>query len=298
MTAWKRFLYGGIGALMPVLVTIISLDIGGVLSKHEILTTANVFGILIRYIVLFFIGGFIAYLHQEEHVPFKLFEIGIAAPALITSLIAVSAVPKAPSPPGAKPGNFSNVSFVTPAYASDTPNYETSKQPLLLAGILGDIADGITGQAYRNMPYAHEDWVLASDGQIPQGAVVGGQEGPPGRENLYVCRALFSNGVHPGKVRLSFHGCNIGWGGKEYTISSYQVLVGNVRWAPASGGQIPQGAIPAGKEQQPGNEDLFVCRAQFKNGVHPGKIRPAFHGCNIAWGGEERTISNYEVLVK
>ncbi len=31
--------------------------------------------------------------------------------------------------------------------------------------------------------------------------------------------------------------------------------------------------------------------------LHPGKLRPEFGGCNIAWGGEERCVTDYEVFV-
>jgi len=31
--------------------------------------------------------------------------------------------------------------------------------------------------------------------------------------------------MHPGKVRPEIAGCNIGWGGKEFVIVDYEVLV-------------------------------------------------------------------------
>jgi hypothetical protein len=130
-------------------------------------------------------------------------------------------------------------------------------------------------------------WVAASNGQIPAGAIVGGQES--GR-NLAVCRANYNNGVHPGKVVAS--NCNIGWGGKEVTIPNYEVAVGAVTWVAASNGQIPAGAVIGGQES---GRNLAVCRANFNNGVHPGKVVAS--NCNIGWGGKEVTIPNYEVAV-
>jgi diguanylate cyclase (GGDEF)-like protein len=65
-------------------------------------------------------------------------------------------------------------------------------------------------------------WVAASAGQIPGGAVVGGQES--GR-SLFICRANHQNGVHPGKVVA--RNCNIGYGGKESEVRNYEVLVKN-----------------------------------------------------------------------
>jgi hypothetical protein len=70
-----------------------------------------------------------------------------------------------------------------------------------------------------------------------------------------------------------------------------------MQWQTARNGAIPAGAVIAGHEHPPGNETLYICRAHYRNGLHPGKIRPAFGGCNIGWGGQERMVRRYEVLV-
>jgi hypothetical protein len=146
--------------------------------------------------------------------------------------------------------------------------------------------------------HADANWINAKKGSIPEGAFKGGQEHPPGKQTLYVCHAKFNGGVHPGKVRPAFGGCNIGWGGKEHAVGKYQVLKTNpkYRWVPAKGGHIPKRAVKGGYEKG-GKPGLFICRAKFKNGTHPGKVRPAFGGCNIGWGGKEHTVQKYSVLV-
>lgn len=63
-------------------------------------------------------------------------------------------------------------------------------------------------------------WVAAAGGGLPDGALVGGRE--PGRD-LVVCRAPHEGGVHPGKVVA--RRCNIGWGGKEFRLADFEVLV-------------------------------------------------------------------------
>jgi hypothetical protein len=78
------------------------------------------------------------------------------------------------------------------------------------------------------------------------------------------------------------------------------VLIGNsaradIAWMRASDGQVPADAMLAGKEAS--GEPLYVCRAEHNEGIHPGKLREAFRGCNISWGGREYTKSSYEVLV-
>jgi len=70
----------------------------------------------------------------------------------------------------------------------------------------------LTGHGFR--------WVWGSDGYMPPRAVAGGYEnGHP----LMLCRARFGRGIHPGKIVAGV--CNIGYGGKEYRIPGYQVLV-------------------------------------------------------------------------
>jgi hypothetical protein len=66
-------------------------------------------------------------------------------------------------------------------------------------------------------------WISGSNGYLPPDAVQGGHEanGTP----LYVCRARHLGGVHIGKFRADWRGCNIPYGGRELTLNSYQVLV-------------------------------------------------------------------------
>ncbi len=70
------------------------------------------------------------------------------------------------------------------------------------------------------------------------------------------------------------------------------------KWVAASGGQVPSGALPAGAEKAPGAEPLYLCRAKYRDGLYPGKLRAAFGGCNIPWDGKEVPVKEYEVLVK
>ena len=85
-------------------------------------------------------------------------------------------------------------------------------------------------------------------------------------------------------------------------LAVFALIVGAVGaeagWVAASGGKIPSGAYKAGVEHPPGSQTLYACRAKFKNGTHPGKVRSAFRGCNIGWGGGEHTVASYEVLVQ
>ncbi len=90
MSNSKRFLVGGVGGLAPILMFLITVD-----WEHYVVDAAalKMVGYCVRVIVLFFIGGFVAYLHADEQKPFKLFELGLAAPALIAGYITTSLVP-------------------------------------------------------------------------------------------------------------------------------------------------------------------------------------------------------------
>jgi hypothetical protein len=136
-------------------------------------------------------------------------------------------------------------------------------------------------------------WVPARDGFVPQNAVVGGNES--NGERLYVCRAAHNGGFHPGKVRAAFKGCYFGAGGAEHAAPSYEVLVGGpVVWVPAQDGAVPPNAVRGGREGS--GETLFICRASFEGGIHSGKLRPAFRGCNISYARKEHTVHQYQVL--
>ncbi len=148
MTPHKRFLLGGGGALMPVLVSFLAIDIGAALSDDENLTTANIVGIGIRYMILFIVGGVVAYLHEDERKPFKLFELGIAAPALITSLITAQAVAAQPSSPSQSNESSYNISFISSAHAA---TIDSEREPLIIAWSLGDVFDGASGKAYQKI---------------------------------------------------------------------------------------------------------------------------------------------------
>ncbi len=58
---------------------------------------------------------------------------------------------------------------------------------------------------------------------------------------------------------------------------------GQDRWIPIAVGQpIPVNAAVGGAEQ---GQSLYLCRGNYKNGQHPGKVVKG--NCNITWGGKE-----------
>ena len=125
--------------------------------------------------------------------------------------------------------------------------------------------------------------------QVPAGAVRGGYS-PEG--DLYVCRGRYRDGVHIGK--LVGRRCLIGWGGKEVEISPFEVLVGrDLIWRQTHRGVLPPEAVMGG---QVGYRPLYVCRARYRDGVHPGKLW--LGRCHLGWGGGEYILDEFEVLIR
>ncbi len=158
------------------------------------------------------------------------------------------------------------------------------KKKILSLIMIGMTATGLTS-------VANAGWVSASDGDAPSGSLLSGHEASG--EKLYVCRANYNGGTHPGKARNAFGAWNIGWGGKEVPVKQYETYV---IWQETKDGKVPSSAIVAGKESD--GTKLYICRANYEGGVHSGKVRSEFRACNLSWGGKEVKVNPYEVLIQ
>ncbi|KAJ2132523.1 hypothetical protein GGF48_000880 [Coemansia sp. RSA 921] len=67
-------------------------------------------------------------------------------------------------------------------------------------------------------------------------------------------------------------------------------------WVTATDGFIPSGAVQGGTEKD--GTPLFVARAMYKGGLHPGKAGQHIQdgGCSIGWGHKEVNVREYQVL--
>lgn len=91
MKGITRFLWGGLGALAPTIVSLSLLDIETItLRLEEHSAAAWITGYSVRVTALFVLGGLWAYLHKTEHDTTKLFQLGIVGPALITGMLNAS----------------------------------------------------------------------------------------------------------------------------------------------------------------------------------------------------------------
>lgn len=99
----QRFLFAGVGGIMPTLLNLIVIDLETLLLS---VTVLSLLSYLIRVLALFAIGGVVGWLNRGEGDPIKLFQLGIAAPALITAAmnggrVSLPDAPAAPSPQSA-----------------------------------------------------------------------------------------------------------------------------------------------------------------------------------------------------
>ncbi|KAJ1647030.1 hypothetical protein J3B02_000037 [Coemansia erecta] len=69
-----------------------------------------------------------------------------------------------------------------------------------------------------------------------------------------------------------------------------------LQWVRAENGAIPATGIAEGVERD--GRPLFIARAFYKNGLHPGKAAPhlANGGFEFSWGGQACRLSEYFVL--
>jgi hypothetical protein len=156
----------------------------------------------------------------------------------------------------------------------------------------GSAVDGGDAGADGGTLPVDPNWLPAHmGGAIPIGAFPGGQEGAT---TFYICRAAYNGGVHSGKA-FPMGQCNFSWGGLEMTANNYQVLVGALyTWQAETGPltTVPLGAVQSGNE---GAEKLYVCRATYLTGIHPGKL--GYGHCYLGYGGKEVVLDTFDLLM-
>jgi hypothetical protein len=149
MNSSTRFWIGGGGALLPLLVTLLAVDLGPLIDNAPHLSFGTYVGAAIRYLVLFTIGGIVAALNSDEVQPIKLVQLGIAAPALIATY--VNAQP--PKLPGTQTAAVHSRMFafdvISPAHAADAGARDDGR--ILVAGFLSDVYRAATAPLPRDI---------------------------------------------------------------------------------------------------------------------------------------------------
>jgi len=116
MKTRKKIMIGGMGALTPIIMNLLVVDLNILLIN---LTVMAFLGYSIRVIALFYLGGVVAYLHKEEKSPVKIFELGIVAPALITALLNAGQVEVPNINLQSSNANIGGINLIATAYAQE-----------------------------------------------------------------------------------------------------------------------------------------------------------------------------------
>ena len=144
MTMAHRFWFGALGGFLPALISLLSVDIGALIDNPNI-TTGHVVGAIIRYAILLILGGVGAMLN-DENKPFKLVQLGIAAPAVLASLVNAQAnamPPATPVPARAQTSIQFDTFIFSRANAAELYREQRDDLPMQLAFSLKDVARGI-----------------------------------------------------------------------------------------------------------------------------------------------------------
>ncbi|MCU0644340.1 MAG: hypothetical protein MUC94_08755, partial [bacterium] len=127
MKTYKKIFIGGLGALTPIIMNLLVIDLEVLLIN---LTFYSVLGYSIRVIVLFYLGGLIAYLHKDEINIVKIFELGIVAPALITALLNAGQIDVSKMKAQNASNPIGSISFVSAAYAQTNTEQDSTKMEI------------------------------------------------------------------------------------------------------------------------------------------------------------------------
>ncbi|XP_014362398.2 protein tonB2 [Papilio machaon] len=145
------------------------------------------------------------------------------------------------------------------------------------------------------------DWIpttATTAGHLTGKAVLGGHEGWDGSP-LWVIRSWHNGDLIPGKLSVRHNAASVMYNGKEIPVQNIEVLCArpeNLRWVPASNGNVPPGAIPGGKTIS--GETLYIGRARHQLSITPGKVHPSHNACYIGFGGAEVVHKMYDVLCR
>lgn len=144
MSVYKRFLIGGIGGLAPVLMFLALGDWDRYIIDA---TPYKIAGYGVRGLALFILGGIIAYLHSDERKPFKLFELGLGAPALVAGALTSALV--------SKPADYSHnisLSIVGVAFAQSVSATSSFKRfSLSVQSPANQFIEGLVGGTPKNV---------------------------------------------------------------------------------------------------------------------------------------------------
>lgn len=143
---------------------------------------------------------------------------------------------------------------------------------------------------------SYHNWVHSCvDGPLPQLAVIGGHD--TDGTTLFIGRAHHDGDILPVKINPSNRTAYTCCEGYEIYKDHYEVLCGiGYSWIYVENGLIPTNAVSCGRTCE--GEVVYIGRGHYDKSLTVGK---AFRGDDclyIPYGGRERKVHRYEVLIK
>ncbi|CAH0401522.1 unnamed protein product [Chilo suppressalis] len=211
--------------------------------------------------------------------------------------------PNHPHPPGYPYYMPGTVMIPVPLGAYPLPANDPPPQPTYVTNYIynGEPSSGppVESQVHVVESSGDFDWIpttATTAHNLSGKAVLGGREGWDGSP-LWVIRAWHCGDLIPGKLSVRHNTASVMYNGKEISVQNIEVLCAkpeNLRWVPASNGNIPPGAIAGGRTAN--GETLYVGRARYQLSITPGKVHPSHKSCYIGFGGNEVSVNVYDVL--
>ena len=134
MTQKEIFFFGAVGAILPLIVNALALDIPHIIDDGG-LTVGNMIGYGFRVVVFIIAGGIVALVNTDVKSRVALIQLGVTAPAVLTAYINAAS-------PAAKPSDthtaFSIVSVANAAEVSPQNRVQVADN------LLKDIGAGFT----------------------------------------------------------------------------------------------------------------------------------------------------------
>src|SRR4051812_48729433 len=87
---------GCLGALTPILINLLVVDLQTTLTNA---TAISAFFYMVRVVLLCIAACLVVYLNSDEKRPIKVFQLGIAAPAVLTGMLNGAVINKQNAPP-------------------------------------------------------------------------------------------------------------------------------------------------------------------------------------------------------
>ena len=135
MSGKNRFLLGGTGALIPILLSIAIAD-AAMIGRYIADQPYELIGYVIRTAILFALGGIWAYVQTSEVQPLKVLQLGVVAPAMLTVLVNAANVTNLR---GNEVDGSVSLQIISSAYAQTLPEQPRPETTLerIIKGLLG-----------------------------------------------------------------------------------------------------------------------------------------------------------------